>query len=58
LVGRYSRSKFDAETVLNNFSARLRSEIDLETLSVDLLTAVDWTMKPATLSLWLRPPTD
>ena len=53
---RFYRTKFVAETTLQNFSARLRDEIDLETLTDDLLGVVDLTVKPATSSLWLRPP--
>jgi hypothetical protein len=52
---RFYRSKFDAQATLDNFSARLREEVDLVALTADLLTVVDQTMKPATASLWLHP---
>jgi hypothetical protein len=35
-------------------SGRLRDEIDLDSLSAELLTVVDQTMQPAQASLWLR----
>jgi hypothetical protein len=37
------------------FSGRLREEIDLDSLSAELLAVVDQTMQPAQASLWLRP---
>jgi hypothetical protein len=36
------------------FSARLRDQVDLDTLSAELLAAVDQTMQPTRTSLWLR----
>jgi hypothetical protein len=37
------------------FSTRLRDQVDLDSLSAELLTVADHTMEPTTLSLWLRP---
>ena len=37
------------------FSARLRQQTDLDTLTEELLAVVRETMQPTRASLWLRP---
>ena len=52
---RFNRRKYDAAKTVEGFSARLRDEIDLDTLSAEVLAVVDQTMEPTRASLWLRP---
>jgi hypothetical protein len=55
---RFNRRKYDAAKTVQAFSARLRDEVDLDTLSSELLRVVDQTMEPTMVSLWLRPWAD
>jgi hypothetical protein len=52
---RFNRRRYDMARTIERFSARLRDEVDLDTLSSELLGVVDQTVEPTTASLWLRP---
>jgi hypothetical protein len=52
---RFNRRRYNAAQTIEAFSARLRDEIDLDTLTSELLTVVDKTMEPTRVSVWLRP---
>ena len=53
---RFNRRRYDATRAVEAFSARLRNELDLDTLSGELMAVVNETVRPSTASLWLRPP--
>jgi hypothetical protein len=52
---RFNRRKYNAAKTIQAFSTRLRDQIDLDTLSAELLAVVDQTVQPTRASLWLRP---
>lgn len=53
---RFFRTKYDAAKTLTSFSYALNTEVDLLQLQDRLLVVVEETMRPESVSLWLRQP--
>ena len=51
---RFNRQAYNSAHTIDLFSARLRDQIDLDTLRYELLSVVDETMQPALANVWLR----
>jgi hypothetical protein len=52
---RFNRRKYDAANAVEAFSVRLQDQVDLGTLSTELLRVLGQTVQPERASLWLRP---
>jgi hypothetical protein len=53
---RFNRRRHDAGRIIEAFAAGLRDQVELDTLTGELLGVVHQTIQPTTASLWLRPP--
>jgi hypothetical protein len=52
---RFNRRRYDAAQTIEVFSVRLRQQVDLDSLTAELLGVVEQTVQPTNVSLWLRP---
>jgi hypothetical protein len=52
---RFNRRHYDAARTIAAFADRLRQQVDLDTLTAELLAVVEETIQPTQASLWLRP---
>lgn len=52
---RFNRARYDAERIQAAFAARLRDNVDLDSLGAEVRNVVGATIAPASIGLWLRP---
>ena len=52
---RFNRRRYNTARTIQAFSARLRDQIDLASLSDEMVRLIGQTMEPTTISMWLRP---
>ena len=52
---RFHRSAYDAQRVVDAFGGRLRDQVDLEVVDLELRRAAINTVDPASTVVWLRP---
>jgi len=50
---RFNRARYDAEQTVAAFAARLQDAVDLDSIRDDLAGAVDQTLEPAHISVWI-----
>ena len=55
---RFNRARYNAAATVADLRGRLRDEVDLRTLTGDLLAAVDESVQPQRTMLWLREPAE
>jgi hypothetical protein len=51
---RFNRARYDAETTVALFAARLKDTVDAGSVTGDLAAVVQRALQPASLSVWLR----
>jgi hypothetical protein len=52
----FNRARYDADVTLAAFAARLKDEVDLDSIRNDLAAVVQKTLEPVHISVWIRNP--
>jgi hypothetical protein len=52
---RFYRSAYDAQQILDRFSARLRGEVELDAVGSALVGVAGQAVRPSAAGLWVRP---
>ena len=50
---RFNRARYDAETTVAEFAAQLKDAVDLHAVQAALTSAVQQTLEPAHVSVWI-----
>ena len=51
---RFDRARYDAEAVVEEFGSRIQTQVDPEATVPELRRAVERTLQPATVGVWVR----
>ena len=51
---RFYRTKFDTQQALANFASTARDEVDMDNLAAELLSVVEESLQPESVSVWLN----
>jgi hypothetical protein len=51
---RFDRSHYDAERTVGAFSARLRDQVDLKNVRVEIASAIEASLRPGSTAIWVR----
>jgi hypothetical protein len=51
---RFDRTRYDADQTVRTFAERLRDDLDLGTVSTEIVKTASATVRPTTASVWLR----
>jgi hypothetical protein len=54
----FNRTHYDAQATVAAFTGRLRDTIDIDSISGELVDAVEHTIAPKHTSIWIRPSTN
>jgi len=54
---RFNRARYDAERTATDFADRLRDQMDLASVSGDIVGVVDTALRPTSVGVWIRPST-
>ncbi len=54
---RFYRSRYDAQQVVDRFSARLRDQVDPDIVTGEWVDVVQQTLQPESVGVWVRDPT-